>query len=310
MAPQESAMIRYRKLGYVEFNVTDVARSREFFEKIVGLEFVCEGDSGEVLLRCDTDHHNLVLYHATAPGMKRVGWMLEDERQFEALHSKLDAHRVPHMELAPGECRPRHLGRVTRMVEPKSGATFEFYIPAEDRPYGFTPSVARIQRIGHAVIRTSHHREVSGFMRDVLNFAESDSIGEAVTFFRCFPNPFHHGFGVGSAPQNGWHHINFMVTEIDDIGRALNRLKAASVPIVFGPGRHPASGSVFLYWLDPDGMTVEYSFGMEEFPEIGARAPRRLPLAPEFLDSWGGRPDPRMATGGELEPAVIAGGGA
>ncbi len=75
--------------------------------------------------------------------------------------------------------------------------------------------------------------------------------------------------------------------------------------IVFGPGRNPASTSVFLYWLDPDGMTVEYSFGMEEFPEVGARAARRHPLAPEFLDSWGGRPDPRMAAQGELERAEI-----
>ena len=96
-----------------------------------------------------------------------------------------------------------------------------------------------------------------------------------------------------------------MVSEIDDIGRAINRLKAADVPIVYGPGRHPASGSVFLYWLDPDGMTVEYSYGMEEFPEFTARAPRNLPQAPEFLDSWGGRPDPRMASRGELERAFL-----
>lgn len=46
------------------------------------------------------------------------------------------------------------------------------------------------------------------------------------------------------------------------------------MPVVFGPGRRPASTSVFLYFLDPDGMTLEYSFGMEEFPQIGARAPR------------------------------------
>ncbi len=36
---------------------------------------------------------------------------------------------------------------------------------------------------------------------------------------------------------------------------------------MFGPGRHPPSESVFLYFLDPDGLTLEYSFGMEEFPE-------------------------------------------
>src|SRR5216684_13373 len=134
MTPSDSAKIRYRKLGYVEFNVTDVARSREFFEKIVGLEFVGQGEGGEVSMRCDVDHHNLVLHHSTAPGMKCVGWMLENEHQFEVLHSRLDAHHVPYLELGPSECEQRHLGRATRMSEPKSGATFEFYISADDRP--------------------------------------------------------------------------------------------------------------------------------------------------------------------------------
>jgi 2,3-dihydroxy-p-cumate/2,3-dihydroxybenzoate 3,4-dioxygenase len=54
------------------------------------------------------------------------------------------------------------------------------------------------------------------------------------------------------------------------------RMKKKQVPIVFGPGRHPPSGSVFLYFLEPDGMTLEYSFGMEEFPE---REPTRTAAA-------------------------------
>ncbi len=298
-------MIRYRKLGYVELNVTDPARSRAFYERIVGLEFVGEGAAGEVLLRCDSDHHNIVLHRAARPGLKRVGWMLEDDGQFERLHGRLAEHGIAWREVAPEECRRRHLGRVTRMVEPSSGTTFEFYRPAETRPYAYTSSVAKIQRIGHAVIRTAHYHAVTAFLRDVLNFAESDAIGESIAFFRCFPNPYHHGFGVASAGEEGWHHVNFMVTEIDDIGRALHRLRGAEVPIVYGPGRHPASGSVFLYWLDPDGMTVEYSFGMEQFPEHAPRLPRRLPPGPEFFDSWGSRPDPRMARAGELERAAL-----
>ena len=58
-----------------------------------------------------------------------------------------------------------------------------------------------------------------------------------------------------------------MVTDIDDVGGAMNRMKAANVPIVFGPGRHLPSTSIFLYFLDPDGNTTEYSFGMELFEE-------------------------------------------
>src|SRR3546814_6179117 len=84
----------------------------------------------------------------------------------------------------------------------------------------------------------------------------------------------HHGSAIPAGPADCYNHVNFMVSDIDDVGRAINRMKAANVPIVFGPGRHEPSGSIFLYFLDPDGMTAEYSFGMEELDEVGARAPR------------------------------------
>jgi 2,3-dihydroxy-p-cumate/2,3-dihydroxybenzoate 3,4-dioxygenase len=74
---------------------------------------------------------------------------------------------------------------------------------------------------------------------------------------------------------------------------------------VFGPGRHPASTSVFLYFLDPDGMTLEYSFGMEQFPERDPRPPRRLDPAPLNVDSWGSYRDPRMSAVGEVAGHTI-----
>jgi 2,3-dihydroxy-p-cumate/2,3-dihydroxybenzoate 3,4-dioxygenase len=97
-----------------------------------------------------------------------------------------------------------------------------------------------------------------------------------------------------------------MVADIDDIGRATNRLRKHDVTIVYGPGRHPASGSIFLYFLDPDGTTLEYSFGMELFPDDGARDARTLPPLPESSDSWLGTPHPLMAKSGEVEAYQIA----
>jgi 2,3-dihydroxy-p-cumate/2,3-dihydroxybenzoate 3,4-dioxygenase len=100
--------------------------------------------------------------------------------------------------------------------------------------------------------------------------------------------------------SDGLNHVNFMVTDLDDIGCATNRMKKAGVPIVFGPGRHLPSTSVFLYFLDPDGMTAEYSFGMEEIPEHDGRAPRALSASPEVLDTWGSLPDPRFGKAGAI----------
>ena len=52
-------------------------------------------------------------------------------------------------------------------------------LPAGTAPEPFAPSVAKIQRLGHVVWTTPRHREAIAVFRDVLNFAQSDSLGGA-----------------------------------------------------------------------------------------------------------------------------------
>jgi 2,3-dihydroxy-p-cumate/2,3-dihydroxybenzoate 3,4-dioxygenase len=302
-------MIRYQKLGYVGLNVTDIERARRFYEEIVGLQFVETCPDGTVLLRCSDDYHSVSLYAAPTPGFRHVGIMLESDQQYEVLRQRLDQHHIPHEQLSGADCESRRVQSAWRIAEPHMHAAFEFYRPRpQDAKVLYRPSVAKIQRIGHVVFGTPHYEETLTLLREVLNFAQSDDIDSTITFFRAFPNPYHHGIGVGRAPRNLLHHVNFMVSEIDDIGSALNRFKRHQVPVVFGPGRHIASNSVFLYYLEPDQMTLEYSFGMEEFPEVAPRAARTLPQAPESLDSWGGIRDKRMSAVGDVQPFSVGAG--
>jgi 2,3-dihydroxy-p-cumate/2,3-dihydroxybenzoate 3,4-dioxygenase len=231
--------------------------------------------------------------------------MLEDEAQFDHLYRRLSVAGVAFEDLSAQECAERGFTRAARMVDPNFGAQCEFYLTAHPGVHIYTPSVAKIQRLGHVVFTTPNFDATVAFYRDVMNFGVSDFIDGAFAFFRCWPNPWHHGMGLGRADNCVYHHTNFMVTEIDDIGAAMHRLTRAAVPIVYGPGRHPASGSAFLYFLDPDGVTCEYSFGMEQFPEHSARAPRLLPKRPESADFWLSPLDPRMGKTGVIEPFSI-----
>jgi 2,3-dihydroxy-p-cumate/2,3-dihydroxybenzoate 3,4-dioxygenase len=259
------------------------------------------------MFRCDDEDSRSVVLHQKQPaGFKSVGWTLEDESQFELLHRRLRDANVPYEELGPSQCDLRQATRVTRTMEPHSRAALEFFTADGPRPgKPFATTHTKIQRLGHVVWSVPQEAESIAFFRDVLNFRESDSIGEIMTFMRPFPSPFHHGIGVGKGPKPVIHHLNFMVSEIDDIGKAQNRMKKHDVPIVFGPGRHPASTSVFFYFLEPDGMTLEYSFGMEEFTEVDPRKPRALPMAAESIDTWGSVRDPRMGQLGDIEETRI-----
>ena len=297
-------MHRYSRLAYAALNVTDLKRSLHFYETLVGLQFAGEGSGGELYLRCGFDHHNLVLHRSPTPGLKRIGWEMQSEVDVDALAGTLREAGVKVTEVAEAESRELRQSRTLRFTCPHIGVTMEFFSRMQEfggEPY--QPTVALIQRLGHIVLLTPRFPEALEFCRTVLGFAVSDEIAGAVAFMRAHPNPYHHTLALGqaSAPTGSFHHVNFMVTEVDDIGRAIWRFKKADVPVVHGPGRHPPSGSMFLYFLDPDGMTVEYSFGMEEFPEADARKPRMLVPGQPSFDFWGAVVDPRKGKVGAIE---------
>lgn len=299
-------MLRYAQLGVVELNVTDLERSRNFYENMLGLEPVSSDLVGQARFRCTNDPYSIVLHESKTPGFKRVGWQLESVTQFDELFSALDEKNVRYESLNSTECEQRLFQQGARIVEPYSESVFEFYVWQDSIPVTpWTSTVAKIMRLGHIALWSPEKQKCTDFLEQVLNFRYSDSIGSAVTFMRPFPNPYHHGIGIAAGNKTGLHHVNFMVSDIDDVGKAFHRFNKNGVEIMKGIGRHPASGSIFLYFLDPDGLTLEYSFGMEEFAEHEPREARTLPLKPESIDIWLGPVDKRYATIGNVEKYTI-----
>jgi 2,3-dihydroxy-p-cumate/2,3-dihydroxybenzoate 3,4-dioxygenase len=296
------APFRYRKPGYVALNVTNLERSVAFYRDLVGLTLEEQHDQ-VAFLRCSGDHHNLVLYEASEPGLKRVGFELESPADLAQARSWVAqqgwATEVPTSAEQAFLCQ----GETFRFRIPDCSLLFEFYAQMAQAATPFAATLAKIQRLGHLVVAVQNPQSVLATLTDKLNFQVSDHFGDQVSFLRCFPNPYHHSLGIARGARDQLHHVNFMVSDVDDVGRAMNRMRKNGVEIVYGPGRHDISNSIFLYYLDPDGLTVEYSFGMEEFAEIGARAARQLPMRPEILDSWGGTPAPGFAKTGSIERA-------
>jgi 2,3-dihydroxy-p-cumate/2,3-dihydroxybenzoate 3,4-dioxygenase len=298
------AMFRYARLEYVALNVTNLERSRTFYETLWGLQPAGHGAEGELFLRCGDKHHDVILYPSTHAGLKRLGWLLESEREIDRAAAHLATFGVSARDVPAAESAALGVGRSIRAACPITGLVHEFFAAATPAETPFVKTVTAFDRLGHVIIRTPEYEKAVAFYQDAFNMRSSDEFDGRVTFMRCFPNPFHHSFGVAKSERNGLHHVCFMVPHLDDLGRGFWRLKKNDVPIVFGPGRHPPSTSNFLYVLDPDGMTVEYSYGMEEFPEIDPRPSRVFPLNPDTLDHWGAVMDPRMAAAGDIEQPV------
>ncbi|HZX84094.1 MAG TPA: VOC family protein [Reyranella sp.] len=290
---------RYRRLGYVALNVSNIEKSTRFYVDQVGLDLSEAVPGGPAFLRCSHNHHDIVLYPSGGPGLRRVAFELETQADFARAREYLQGLGLAVTDVSPEECKTLKQGESLRFEEPNSGLTFEFYWRMLHMAVPFAQRLTRIERLGHIVLSVEAYEQVLDFVTNQLGFGVSDTVEGVFSWMRARPNPLHHTFALGRSKQgNHLHHVNFMVRDIDDIGRAVSRMRKNNTPIVFGPGRHKPSTSIFLYFLDPDGMTLEYSFGMEEFPEEGAREPRMLEMHPDTLDLWGGSPRPEFATVG------------
>tara|TARA_R110001592_G_scaffold240929_2_gene501303 strand:+ start:136372 stop:137283 length:912 start_codon:yes stop_codon:yes gene_type:complete len=290
----------YDKVSYVALGTPKLEESIAFYRDLMGLELCSHQPGKNAVFRCSDSAADFVLFTNDQAGLQRVGMKVQSQRDLGGAAEHFEQRGY---QLAPLEDDHRKLfgtGPGFSLLESGTGLTFDFFDSTTTASTPFTPTLTNIQRLGHVVIRAKELDPVWATLRDDFNFVTSDYVENKAVWLRCYPNPLHHSFAVVCDDNAGLHHINFMVSEIDDIGKARNRMENAGVDIVFGPGRHTPSGSVFLYFNDPAGMTMEFSYGMEEFPMEDAREPRQLENSAKVMDQWGGFPAPGFAKGGTI----------
>ena len=81
---------RYRKLGYVALNVTDIPRTLEFLTQSFGLEDVGTGPAGEQFLTSGREHHDVVLHRNREPGFVRAAWEMETPEDVEKAYAHFE----------------------------------------------------------------------------------------------------------------------------------------------------------------------------------------------------------------------------
>ena len=120
-------------------------------------------------------------------------------------------------------------------------------------------------------------------------------------------DPVHHKLAVFQGDGPGLCHVNFQVDTIDDVFRNWHFLVDHAVEIEMGPGRHPQSTAIFLYFLGPEGFTFEYSFGVRRIADEAAWVPRTFdPDEPGSIDMWLG-PVRRVSTQPQLHAVDAVG---
>jgi len=287
------------QLGYLAFEVSDLAAWETFATKVLGFEVARRTDE-TMALRMDGHAQRFFLTSGQADDLLAVGWQVDDEATLEALVAALRSAGHDVREATPDEAAARQVVRLFVARDPAGLAVELFFGPAmADAPFvsplarsGF---VADEHGLGHLVISSPDGEATGRFYQELLGFKLSDRItctfyGHPVDITFLHTNPRHHSLAFGGPQPKRLHHFLVEVRSIDDVGAALDRAIQNGVRIAQMLGRHPNDRMVSFYAFTPSGFQFEYGCGGRLIDDEAWE-----PSVHDRVSEWGHHPPERYA---------------
>ena len=199
---------------------------------------------------------------------------MADHRALQEAREHLQKAGVEFEEGTREELDERRVQELVRFRDPFDNV-FELFhgITYERRPvvppYGAT-FVTGDQGMGHIVLPVTDDVEALRFYADVLGFRLRDSMSMPGEFVGKEPgskvwlrflgvNPRHHSLAFLPMPNPAkCVHIMLEVDRLDDVGRALERVRKHGAPLSATLGRHMNDEMISFYVRSPGGFDVEF----------------------------------------------------
>jgi 2,3-dihydroxy-p-cumate/2,3-dihydroxybenzoate 3,4-dioxygenase len=273
-------------ISSVRLGSSDLDASIRFATEILGLQLV-RRDAARAYLRASAgrDHH--VVYVRGDARDQSLGFELDPRAGLDTVLAQLARHGERVHEATPAECDERYAAAMYWLRDP-SGNRIELVCGVANGGSCAYSRDAGITSFSHVGLRTTDAPRDERFWTGGLGARVSDWIGDA-PLLRL--DAVHHRVALFPSGRAGIQHVNFQAASIDDVMRSLYFLRRRGVRIVFGPGRHPTSGAMFLYFAGPDDIVYEYSTGVRMITDDSSHEPRRFPFAPASFCAWGSEPD-------------------
>lgn len=249
------------RLSHVEYVVTNLARSREFYVDTLGLQVSFE-DENRLYLRAmeERGHHCIILRQGDVATVNILGFKVFSENDLDHAHAYFTANDYPCDWIN----RP-FMGRVLRTRDPQ-GIPLEFYfkmdrLPPIHQKYRLYNGVKPL-RIDHFNMFSSDVDAAVEFYNEIgfrtTEYTEDSESGKIWAAWMHRKGGVHDvAFTNGTGPR--LHHTAFWVPTPLNIIDLLDLMATTGWVdhIERGPGRHGISNAFFLYVLDPDGHRIE-----------------------------------------------------
>ena len=202
-----------------------------------------------------------------------VGWEVRDRETWRTVVRQLEDAGAPVKHASAAEADERRVQELVFTEDPSGTQLEVFHGPALVHSKLLTTHGARFvtggQGLGHVVLPTTNAEAAYEFYTQVLGFRSRGAFrlppglpgappdGRSfVRFLSC--NERHHALALAPWPQdNGIIHFMLEVTELDDVGMALDRLYKRAFPLSSTLGRHSNDEMVSFYVATPSGFDIE-----------------------------------------------------
>jgi len=288
-------------LGYVRIWEADLAQWQQFAEGVLGMMGEHDGD-GRLLVRMDDWVGRFIIEEgptgfAQGPGSSvpniAIGWECTSEEAWASARRAIDDAGV-HTEDGNGPtawcrdwfaCMDPSGFRCELFYGGKRDPASQFVSP---RGVGF---VTGEQGMGHVLVFASAAAKSLEFYSRVLGFqvreAKSAGDGTPRAVFLS-PGPREHCLALLAAAESSrLGHVLIEVSELDAVGRAMDRCLDGLAPMTVSLGRHWNDQMISFYLRTPSGFDIEYGFGGRRV--VAERWSRGESGGSGLMSSWGHR---------------------
>jgi len=279
------------RASHVILRVKDLAASRDFYTKVIGL-VVSDEDSSTVFLRGmeESCHHSLVLKTTTdVPCVERIGMRVLTEEDLDGLHDFFKREGLP-----ADFVEEPFQGRTVR-VRDKVGTPVDFCASMDVKPrllFEFDRyNGGSALRLDHYQMHTPDVMEACRFYMS-FGFRLSEYIvgpdgSMAGVFLQRKGNPHDIVFFDGPGPR--MHHFAYTCGETQNLMHACDIAGQLGFGknIERGPGRHGPAFALFVYLRDPDGHRVELFTSHYQTIDIDDEPVRWDVTGEGFAKIWG-----------------------
>lgn len=266
-------MIDLKSMGYVRIASTDLSAWETFAEKVLGLVRAPGPTENQLYYRIDEVSARIVVSPSDVDLLECVGWEVADHAALDAARDHLKNADVAFEEGAADELADRRVQELIRFRDPFDNVFELFHGITYERKEAITPYGQRFvtgeQGMGHVVLPVTDDVEALRFYTETLGFRLRDSMsmpgdfvgkpGTKVWLRFLGINPRHHSLAFLPMPNpSKCVHIMLEVERLDDVGRALERVRRYKAPLSATLGRHMNDQMVSFYVKSPGGFDIEY----------------------------------------------------